>query len=404
MCCAVAAAQTSFTIRPEVITQCDPNGLGRAQLTWRSETPGTVQIRVDGPAGVAMTGLDPPSGAAETGDWVRDGMVFVLVNESGQELARVTARVMCQPDPLAAALAASSWFPLQVGNEWVYRISTRQVTSQYVLWRVTRAELLDGRLWFVVSQGPAEAPLRAVEVRFRAGDDGKIYQRTAAGGETLWFDPAAPAMQGGVLRVESRGAAVDLSFGRFQDTVSFRRQEPLELERGTFVRGLGLAVTNSTLLAGSSGGFLSGMELVSVRLGDGVRLTGRASGLELTVERAELDVTGRRVTNCAVPCYFVACGLVPGADPPDTYKPCFQARLRGQGSAVDWELLDDAGQAVYRESQALPAGDWAEVFRQLPLYRVPNEPFPPGPYRLRALVKRADGTESAAATVHVELR
>src|SRR6266850_3489411 len=113
-------AQTICQIRPDVITECSANGLGRATILWNYSGTGPVQVRV-GPAGVPMTGLQPPIGSGDTRDWVSDGLLFTLVDSGGHELARATARVKCSPfpDSIGAALLASSYFPLQVGNEWV---------------------------------------------------------------------------------------------------------------------------------------------------------------------------------------------------------------------------------------------------------------------------------------------
>ncbi len=49
-----------------------------------------------------MTGREAPAGSAQTGGWVSNGLVFVLVADAGAELARVTAKVICDatPDPL----------------------------------------------------------------------------------------------------------------------------------------------------------------------------------------------------------------------------------------------------------------------------------------------------------------
>src|SRR3977135_4280748 len=121
--CVCLNGQTVFQIRPDVITECSPNGLGRATILWNYSGTGPVQVRV-GPARIPMTGLQPSIGSADTRDWVSDGLLFTLVDSGGHELARATARVKCGPfpDPIGAALGASSYFPLQAGNEWVYRI------------------------------------------------------------------------------------------------------------------------------------------------------------------------------------------------------------------------------------------------------------------------------------------
>ena len=98
----------------------------------------------------------------------------------------------------------------------------------------------------------------------------------------------------------------------------------LILERGVFAAGVGLVSSQSTLLSGSSGGFAQSMDLVDAGIAPNTVITTGADGLELSVERTDLDATGRQVTNCAIPCYFVACGLG-GADLPGTYKPLRRA-------------------------------------------------------------------------------
>lgn len=57
----------------------------------------------------------------------------------------------------------------------------------------------------------------------------------------------------------------------------------------------------------------------------------------------------------AVPCLFVACGLVPGADPPGTYRPCLEASLRGGAGRM--QLKDSAGTVVFES----PANGWVRI-------------------------------------------
>jgi len=86
--------QTTFTANPNPITTC-PNGLGRTTLSWNAPGVSKVEIRIDSLSGTSM-GTKDPSGSAQTGDWVRDGMTFFL-REAGttRELARVTVGVRC---------------------------------------------------------------------------------------------------------------------------------------------------------------------------------------------------------------------------------------------------------------------------------------------------------------------
>ena len=110
-------AQTTFTLTPAVIIQCNDRGSGTAQLSWRT-TERTVQVRVGSVNGPAITGFEPGNGGAATGDWVTDGLVFVLVNANGNEVAKATASLTCRAPSsnLGDQLATQSYFPLEMGN------------------------------------------------------------------------------------------------------------------------------------------------------------------------------------------------------------------------------------------------------------------------------------------------
>lgn len=368
-----ANAESRLDIRPEVITQCSAGNLGRAQLYWTSDDPGPVQVRVGGASGVPMTGPEPSNGSGQTDYWVGDGMLFVLVDSAGRELARATAHVAC-----VAVQAQGSYFPLAVGNEWVFRLNSRLATSTYAVWKVTRKEFALGQEWFVVLHASADSPSTGSETLMRSDDAGRVYRIGADGRIELWLDPTEPPDPAATLKVTSRGP-YSFALGRFSDSVTYRSSQSLGLEVGTLVRGLGLATSRSDVLAGSSGGFSSDLELIQARVDGAVRSAGPNVSLGVAVESTDLDVTGRKVTNCAVPCYFVACGLVPGADPPATYKPCFQVRVDAAGlsGALQLDFLDSAGNPLLHLDNA-PAG-----FRQIPLYGKPNEPYAPGTYRVR---------------------
>jgi len=55
---------------------------GRTTLTWQASGHTQVQIRIGSPTGPAMTGLEPPVGSAQSGNWVVDGMIFYLQDAS----------------------------------------------------------------------------------------------------------------------------------------------------------------------------------------------------------------------------------------------------------------------------------------------------------------------------------
>ena len=113
--------------------------------------------------------------------------------------------------------------------------------------------------------------------------------------------------------------------------------------------------------------------------------------LSLALEAADLDVTGKKVANCAVPCYFFACGIAGQGDPTGTYRPCFQVRVdAGSGGPVDVELSDSTGKVLAKETVRA-----STTYVQLPLYSKPNEPFAPGRYQVKA--KRGEEQSASAA-------
>jgi hypothetical protein len=157
----------------------------------------------------------------------------------------------------------------------------------------------------------------------------------------------------------------------------------------TFVRGLGLASMQTNLLAGSSGGFSNGLDLVEARL-DGVVLALPASRLTLAIDNPVLDLTNQKAPNCAVPCYFAACGLA-GADPAGTYRPCVETRVETSyavAHSVQLQLFNPSGGLVYNTTADVDASGGLEYFR-LPLYTSPAQSssfalLPPGGYKLAA--------------------
>jgi hypothetical protein len=391
-----------MVIRPSLITQCASNKLGRARIAWAAESTGPVQVRVGSATGPSLTGPASATGESETGDWITDGMMFVLIDSSGVELARVTAQVQCSgnPDPVTSALATSTYFPLQIGNVWVYRINDRVETSGYVTRRVTRTETIGGKLWFVVADG-------SVETLYRTDELGRVFQLDFSGNEKLWLDPTPTPDPSATLKVLYKGIPFRNALGAFQDSLQYQISGLIS-ENGTFVRGIGFISKSANLNTGSSGGFSDSLDLVWARIGPNLRFGAPTIGIELSVESLDLNVSGNGVTNCAIPCYFAACGITPGADPPNTYKPCFQAGVRLHDPSpfesprtVAIDLLDSTGGSIFHTTQQLTTGDEQEdalIYQQVPLYTVPNAPVPPGMYRVRAT------TESSTAETTLRVR
>lgn len=368
-----------LSISPDPVTDCVA-GAGRATLRWSGASAG-VDVRVGDAAGPSMTGPTGGSGEATTGHWVNEGLRFLLVNPQGAVEASVTARLRCggAPSVLDPVFRTGSWLPLQVGNTWIYRQNTRQVTSAYSTRTIARTEELGGRTYFVLTAD------NLTPTRLREDPEGRIWRFTGTASsprEEILLDPAKAVR-----------APVIHALGNFPEAASQNVSTGLELDSQVYARGIGLVRSQARLMTGSSGGFTDNLELVEVRL-DGVRLALPSPQLSLSVESTVLDVTGKRVTNCVIPSYCIACV----SDLPGTYKPCAQARVDVRASApyaLDLELLDSAGQAVYRAPTVNGAGELLRYI-QLPLYARPNEPFAPGAYTLVARLR--SGTEVRATS------
>ena len=218
-----------------------------------------------------------------------------------------------------------------------------------------------------------------------------------------------------MFAVRSKGVPYRHGLGAFADTLFASRFDGLIMDEIQFGNGVGIIARRQSLVAGSSGGFLSGWDLVSAKLGERLMLASPAAGISLFVAETDLNLSVRGVPNCAVPCYFVACALVPGADPPGTYRPCVPVRigledptLVGTASAasVRLELINAATRVVCRAARDVPAASigkgWAYHHR-LPLYEAPNSPLPPGAHQLRATAAFADGRVHSS-TLSLQLR
>ena len=398
-----AYGETFIRLSPTVVTQCGPGGSSGATVVWAFDGAGPVQVRVGAPNGTSLTGLTTPQGQTATGNWLTDGLVFVLTDAGSQEIARTTAVVRCSPqgEVLPQALATATYFPLQVGDEWVYNYNSRIGTANYLTRRITQAEVIAGITWFDILESiDGDQPALS---QYRSDDAGRIYQLINNASQ-LWLDPTATPDPSAFLKITGKGGEVDAPAGKFQGRLDYTvTRGGLDLENGTFARGIGLVTNSHTLLEGSGGGFSAGMTLVYAKIDGHVVFASPATSLELSTDASSFDVTDKQAPNCAVPCYFVACGLGPGADPPGTYKPCFQARIRiGQTGSVtqscDLDLLDSSNNSVFHVALSGTSDPETVLVRQVPLYTQTGQSapvsFPPGSYQLR--VKTADGKISTA--------
>jgi len=285
-----------------------------------------------------------------------------------------------------ALLLLASWLPLETGNQWTYRVDSRTASNQYVTVKVTGERDVAGVLYFVLAEGAAERLLRE-------DDRGRIWEHTESG-ERLWLDPSPYSSSSAAIVIETRGLKDTVPAGTFDGVAEARIQQSTMLRRTLrFAPGVGILRDSTTLIAGSSGGFLESRTLVYARTGRRA-YTAPEFTISLGVEHTAVRLEPGAVTNCAVPCYFVACGLVPGADPPGTFKPCMRVRLSLHNSGplipsagVEWTLRDHAGGIAHQSRQSLDAIDSGEttIARPLPLYT--SMPLAAGDYVLTVTVE-----------------
>jgi hypothetical protein len=389
------ASGATLTINPPVISTC-VGGLGAATLTWAGAT-GSPQIRVGQANGIAMTGVVGASGSADTGLWVTDGLAFYLVDQTGQVEASAMAQVKCgsAPPTVDQGLAGGSYFPLAVGNTWVYKYNNRIITSDYVVESITGQQAAGGQIYYVLTlTSPGPATTLAL---LRADASGVIYQYTTSG-EQVYLDPKAASATNYVSPL-----------GLFNDAIMPPAQLLGGIIRTTsiYARGIGLVNSQSFMETGSSGGFTDGMDLVDVQV-DGFHLSVPAPKIALSIENTTLDLTNLLVPNCALPCYFVACGFVGSVDPAGTYRPCAQARIETSGAAAGYavlvQLLDSTGKAVF-QSSTQPAFPTNLDYVRVPMYtgQTPFTLLPPGNYTLVGNMTLG-GTTLASASIGVQVK
>ena len=110
-------------------------------LAWKAAGAGQVQVRIGSASGTPLTGWSPEQGSADTGPWVTNGMLFVLVNLQGQEIARVTAVSIC-------GLSPSSFWYENIPSDAAARI--QQLSQQGK--RIRRLVLTPQGGWLLLSE------------------------------------------------------------------------------------------------------------------------------------------------------------------------------------------------------------------------------------------------------------
>jgi hypothetical protein len=390
---AASTQAATLTVDPPVIYDCTGT-FGKATVRWEGGS-GPMQVLV-GPSRAAFTGVGDTSGSAETGTWVGDGLEFRLVNQKGEVEALTVARVACDArDVPANGLVNESFFPLQPGNTWTYRMDSRVGTSDYATWTVTGMQRTDDRWYSVITTTIGNNSSVAMILREEAGVVYRLTGTAAVPREEVFLN--ARNVQHGPFRS---------TVGSYPEAAFQTLQSGLTRDEQVFVRGVGLARTSQTLLTGSSGGFSSSMELIDFHLASGPRVEAPVTPrVSLSIESLVLDITGKQLTNCAIPCYFAACGLGSPVDPPGTYKPCVRTRIEAAASGdfqIELTFQTRDGAEVYRSGLLTASGETTR-YLQLPLYGTGNKLLPAGQYVVSAHMRRGQA-DIGLAGMPVEIR
>jgi hypothetical protein len=103
-----------------------------------------------------------------------------------------------------------SYFPLQVGNTWVYRVNSRQVTSSYFTQIVTGVEQIGGLAYYVISSDTGTVLLRVrSDSAGRILDSaGKVLVNPATARRQSYSGPLG-VFSGAVVRERCRVAGSD---------------------------------------------------------------------------------------------------------------------------------------------------------------------------------------------------
>jgi hypothetical protein len=298
---------------------------------------------------------------------------------------------------------SASYFPMEVGNHWVYRADNRLVTGNYETWRIDRVETIEGKEYFALGVYGVNGLVG--ESKFRVDEQGRILIHTGDG-DQLFLDPR-PNGQTGQLQPGGPGGSYRTAVGTFNDTLTYTNPQGLLFESGQLARGVGLLWSSTQLLTGSSGGFTDGRVLVEAVVDGGTTQYTATAGLSVGMESLTLDVTGQKVTNCILPCYFTACGLGGGPpDPPGTYKPCARARVSldnwpaDASHTVRLRLIAPDSTVLFDRKYTLPVVQADAVYtQQIPLYSAPNQPYPPGAYQLSASTEDGSGQGAVVVTI-----
>jgi len=97
-----------FSAEPNPVRVCDGSGLGQTTLRWNVPEISQIEIRISSPGGPKV-GTGSSAGTIQTGRWVRNGMVFYLIDSISRNTIATTTvsitssgcpRLVATPNPI----------------------------------------------------------------------------------------------------------------------------------------------------------------------------------------------------------------------------------------------------------------------------------------------------------------
>lgn len=291
---------------------------------------------------------------------------------------------------------AQDYFPLHVGNQWIYR-QTGLGAGDPVVVEISRAEVIDGLLYSLVRGLPG------ADVWLRQDAGGTLFARDAnSGRDVVWAVFATP--EGGTYRtainecnntakVESRQARLTLPIGEVANALAISYPgancADAGLESDVFLPYIGLVLRTAITIAGPRS-----LELIYARIGGVTVLSEPEVAFSLTLDRA---VYGDRLN---APVMTARLTLRVTADPVELSFP--------SGQRFDIVLRNDRGEEVYRWSEGrfftlalgretLGAGEKNYVVR-IPLADAAGNRFAPGRYVAEGWLATIGAKEYVAST------
>ena len=294
------------------------------------------------------------------------------------------------------ASAQTEWFPLNQGNQWVYRLAGRFGKPENIVLEVAGSQQAGDQTYTVVKGLPTG------NVLLRAGGDGKMYVwNSEAKQETLWLDFSAPqdsTFPGGAgepctgqARVAARNASYKGPVGA-SDRALVVAYTPTCADAGitedVFLPYIGLVRRTSTSIAGPVV-----MELSYTRLGGVTVLSDKEVSFLLSLDKPVYTLG----TDTSLTARFAL-------------RTTFEKPLTltfPSGQTFDLAIRNDKGETVSQWStgmaftQAVRTEDFGPGEKNwvvTVLLQNGNGPLPPGKYQAEAWLTAAQGkTYSASA-------